>query len=40
MRYGFADFESAGVVMVTTYLPEDMWKLSDAEQFKWLDDIK
>ena len=37
MRYGFADFESAGVVKETVYLPEDMWKMTDAEQFKWLD---
>lgn len=34
MRYGFADFESAGVVKETVYLPEDMWKITDAEQFK------
>ena len=38
MRYGFADFESAGVVKETQYLPENMWKMSDAEQFKWLDE--
>ena len=38
MRYGFADFESAGVVKETKYLPENMWKMSDAEQFKWLDE--
>ena len=37
-RYGFADFESAGVVKETQYLPENMWKMSDAEQFKWLDE--
>lgn len=38
MRYGFADFETAGVVKETKYLPEEMWKMSDAEQFKWLDE--
>lgn len=38
MRYGFADFESAGVVKEIQYLPENMWKMSDAEQFKWLDE--
>ena len=38
MRYGFADFESAGVVKETQYLPENMWKMSNAEQFKWLDE--
>ena len=38
MRYGFADFESAGVVKETQYLLENMWKMSDAEQFKWLDE--
>ncbi len=38
MRYGFADFESAGVVKETQLLPENMWKMSDAEQFKWLDE--
>ena len=38
VRYGFADFESAGVVMKTQYLPENMWKMSDAEQFKWLNE--
>ena len=38
MRYGFADFDSVGVVKETKYLLEEMWKLSDSEQFKWLDD--
>lgn len=38
LRYGFADFESAGVVKETVYLPESMWKMTDAEQFKWLDE--
>ncbi|MGK0701857.1 HNH endonuclease [Priestia flexa] len=36
MRYGFADFASAGVVEKTVQLPERFWKLSDKEQFKWL----
>ncbi|WP_430487509.1 T7SS effector LXG polymorphic toxin [Priestia flexa] len=38
MRYGFADFASAGVVEKTVQLPERFWKLSDKEQFKWLDE--
>ena len=38
MRYGFADFKSAGVVIATVYLPENMWKMTDPEQFKWLDE--
>ncbi|MED3782435.1 HNH endonuclease [Heyndrickxia sporothermodurans] len=38
MRYGFADFASAGVVEETVQLPEEFWRLSDKEQFKWLDE--
>ena len=38
LRYGFADFEGAGVVKETRYLPKEMWKMSDADQFKWLDE--
>ncbi|MEK5395873.1 HNH endonuclease signature motif containing protein [Paenibacillus sp. FSL K6-2859] len=38
MRYGFADFAGAGVVKETVQLPEKSWKLSDKEQFKWLDE--
>ncbi len=38
MRYGFADFSSVGVVEETIQLPERFWKLSDKEQFKWLDE--
>ena len=38
MRYGFADFESAGIVKETKYLPENMWGMTDAEQFKWLNE--
>lgn len=38
MRYGFADFAGAHVVKETVYLPEDFWKLSDGDQFKWLDE--
>ena len=37
MKFGVADFRSAGLVRMTVELPEDMWKLSNAEQFKWLD---
>lgn len=32
-KYGFADFEGAGVVEKTVTLPEDMWLKSDAVQF-------
>ncbi|WP_160311866.1 HNH endonuclease, partial [Paenibacillus sp. IHB B 3415] len=38
MRYGFADFAGAGVVEETVQLPEELWELSDKEQFKWLDE--
>jgi toxin YxiD len=38
MRYGFADFAGAGLVEETLYIPEKYWRLSDKEQFKWLDD--
>lgn len=38
LKYGFADFDSAGVVKETEYLPEDMWLMSDAKQFEWLND--
>lgn len=37
MRYGFANFVDAGVVQRTVYLPKTFWKLSDKEQFNWLD---
>ncbi|OAB45511.1 HNH endonuclease [Paenibacillus glacialis] len=33
-----ADFNAAGVVKETKQLPEELWKASDAEQFKWLDE--
>ncbi|MEK3794612.1 HNH endonuclease [Paenibacillus sp. FSL R7-0204] len=38
MRYGFADFAGANVVEETVELPEKFWKLSDKEQFSWLDE--
>lgn len=38
MRYGFADFKSAGLVKETLSLPEEMWKLSDRVQFDWLNE--
>ncbi|WP_245855886.1 HNH endonuclease [Paenibacillus rigui] len=38
MKFGFADFKSAGVVHETVELPEYLWKASDSEQFKWLDE--
>ncbi|MDQ0718860.1 hypothetical protein QF049_000121 [Paenibacillus sp. W4I10] len=36
MRYGFADFEGAGVVVHTDHLPKELWKKGDTEQFNWL----
>ncbi|MEK4289997.1 HNH endonuclease signature motif containing protein [Paenibacillus sp. FSL P4-0502] len=38
MRYGFADFEGAGVVVNSDELPKDLWKKGDTEQFDWLND--
>lgn len=38
MRYGFADFKTAGVVKETRYLPQELWKMRDGEQFKWIDE--
>ena len=38
LKYGYADFKGAGVVKETVELPKEMWKLSDTEQFKWLDE--
>ena len=32
-----ANFKGAGVVKETVQLPEDMWKISDKQQFEWLD---
>ena len=37
MKFGVADFRSADLVRMTVELPEDMWKLSNEKQFKWLD---
>ncbi len=37
MRYGYADFKSAGLVVDTKQLPEKLWLRPDEEQFKWLD---
>lgn len=36
MRYGFADFRSAGLVEETVNLPEELWLKTDSEQFNWL----
>ena len=36
MRYGFADFRSAGLVEETVNLPEELWLKPDSEQFNWL----
>jgi hypothetical protein len=33
----FADFEAAGVIERTDFLPENLWKASDVQQFSWLD---
>ncbi|WP_240310375.1 HNH endonuclease [Listeria goaensis] len=38
MKYGFADFEGAGVVEETIDLPKDLWLKSDKEQFNWLNE--
>ncbi|GKU78138.1 hypothetical protein L3i20_v225350 [Paenibacillus sp. L3-i20] len=38
MKYGFAAFAVAGVVEETIQLPKKLWKSSDKEQFKWLDE--
>jgi len=38
MKFGFADFQGAGVVHETVELPEELWKATDAVQFKWLDE--
>ncbi|MBC1504240.1 hypothetical protein HB825_14215 [Listeria booriae] len=38
MKFGFADFKSAGAVKETVELPKAFWKKTDAEQFKWLDE--
>ncbi|MEX3911349.1 HNH endonuclease [Bacillus paralicheniformis] len=37
MRYGFADFKGAGLVVETKDLPESLWLKSDEAQFEWLD---
>ncbi|WP_256716453.1 HNH endonuclease signature motif containing protein, partial [Paenibacillus odorifer] len=39
MKFGFADFKGAGVVHESVELPDKLWKASDAEQFKWLDEM-
>ena len=38
LKYGIADFDSAGIVKEIEYLPESMWKMSDKKQFEWLDE--
>ncbi|GGE59409.1 HNH endonuclease [Priestia taiwanensis] len=37
MRYGFADFKGAGLVIETKPLPKNLWLSSDDKQFDWLD---
>ncbi|MBP3039037.1 HNH endonuclease [Bacillaceae bacterium Marseille-Q3522] len=39
MKYGFADFKSAGLVVETKDLPESLWLKSDEVQFEWLDNV-
>ncbi len=39
MRYGFADFKGAGLVVETKDLPEGLWLKSDEAQFEWLDNV-
>jgi hypothetical protein len=36
--YTYADFEAADLVRKEVQLPEHLWKATDAEQFKWLDE--
>jgi len=37
LKYGFADFEGAGVVIHVDELPESLWLKKDEPQFAWLD---
>ncbi len=39
MRYGFADFKGAGLVVETKDLPKSLWLKSDEAQFEWLDNV-
>jgi hypothetical protein len=39
MKYGFADFDAAGVVKRTEYLPENLWLESDKVQFEYLNKL-
>ncbi len=39
MRYGFADFKGAGLVVEAKDLPESLWLKSDEAQFEWLDNV-
>ena len=38
-KYGFADFEGAGVVKRTEVLPEEYWFKSDEVQFNYLNKL-
>ncbi|WP_339291689.1 HNH endonuclease [Paenibacillus sp. FSL W8-0187] len=38
LKYGFADFEGAGVVIHADELPESLWLKKDDAQFSWLDE--
>lgn len=37
LKYGFADFEGAGVVVHVDELPKSLWLKKDGPQFEWLD---
>ena len=38
LRYGYADFKGAGLVQETVQLPKELWKKTDRDQFKWLNE--
>ncbi|UOK62307.1 HNH endonuclease [Paenibacillus sp. FSL k6-2145] len=38
LKFGYADFKRAGAVLHEDVLPKDLWKATDAVQFKWLND--
>ncbi|WCF06479.1 HNH endonuclease [Paenibacillus thiaminolyticus] len=38
LKFGYADFKKAGVVLHEDVLPKELWKATDDVQFKWLND--
>uniref|UniRef100_UPI001CF76D1C HNH endonuclease signature motif containing protein n=1 Tax=Paenibacillus massiliensis TaxID=225917 RepID=UPI001CF76D1C len=38
LKFGYADFEGAGLVIVQDKLPKHLWLATDEDQFKWLND--